>query len=113
MSDLAQPPTGANVDAPVVAALSRPYPLLTDGVPGALAYDASSHVLAYAFATRRPDGTVDTANVSVISVPPGAYPRGYSVSVAGATVASASATEIQLRNAPGATTVAVAVAPRP
>ena len=111
--DSTSPPVGANVDAPVVSALARPYALLTDGVPGAFAYDASSRVLAYAFSTRRPDGVTDTANVSVISVPPGVYPHGYSVTVAGATVVSANANAIQLQNSPGATSVAVAVAPKP
>ncbi len=111
--DLTQPPTGANVNAPVVTALARPYPLLTDGTPGAFAYDSSSHVLAYAFSTSRPDGAVDTTNVSVISIPPGVYSHGYSVSVAGAAVVSASAQQVELRNAPGASTVAVAIAPKP
>ena len=111
--DMTQPPAGANVNTAVVAALARPYPLLTDGVPGMLAYDGSSRVLAYAFGTRRPDGRVDSSKVSVISIPPGVYPHGYTVTVAGATVVSASTSELQLRNAPGATTIALTITPKP
>ena len=111
--DSTSPPTGSNVDAPVMFALARPYPLLTDGVPMSFTYHQSTHVFQDHFATRRLDGTVDHSGVSVISLPPGAYAHGYKVSVSGATVASANAFEIQLRNQPGATTVSLTVVPMP
>jgi endoglycosylceramidase len=111
--DATKPPTGSNVDSTVLFALARPYPLLTDGVPLSFAYHQSTHVFDDRFATRRLDGIVDRAGVSVISLPPGAYPHGYKVSVTGATVASSNTYEIQLRNQPGATTVSLAVMPTP
>ncbi|HEY1740201.1 MAG TPA: cellulase family glycosylhydrolase, partial [Acidimicrobiia bacterium] len=111
--DATKPPTGANVDSPVLFALARPYPLLTDGVPLSFTYHQSTHEFDDHFATRRLDGTVDHSGVSVISLPPGAYPHGYKVSVAGATVASSNAYEIQLRNQPGATAVSLTVVPTP
>jgi endoglycosylceramidase len=112
--DSTKPPTGANVDALVMFALARPYPLLTDGVPRSFTYHQSTHVFDDTFSTRRLDGRVDTTGVSVISIPPGAYPHGYTVVVHGARVVSSSpATEVELQNLPGAANVSITLTPKP
>jgi endoglycosylceramidase len=110
--DLRVAPTGTNVNEKVLFALARPYPLLTNGIPQSFAYHPSTHVFEYRYNTRRLDGSVDQSNVSVISIPPGAYVHGYSLAVSGASVVSANAYQIQLRNAPGASSVSVTVTPK-
>jgi endoglycosylceramidase len=111
--DLGLPPTGANVRAPVLTALARPYATATNGTPTSFAYDPATRTLDYGYATVRPDGAAAPGAITtVLAMTVAAYPDGYTVEVDGAAIASApDARELVLCNEPGATEVVVRVTP--
>lgn len=113
--DKALPPTPDNLRTDVVAAVTRPYPLTTNGTPLALAFDPSTRELTYEFATERTDGGQARPSLpSGIVVPRAVYPDGYRVDVQGAVVTSRPGAErLEIRNLPKATMVSVQVTPAP
>jgi endoglycosylceramidase len=111
--DMGQPPVGANVRTPVVAALARPYATATNGLPTSFAYDPATRTLDFAYDVVRPDGSpVPPGITTTLAMTPSAYPAGYTVTVTGASIVSTpDATELVLCNDPGATEVVVRVTP--
>jgi len=111
--DLEQPPTGANVRAPVLTALARPYATATNGTPTSFAYDPATRTFDYAYDAVRPDGSPAPAAITtVLTMTASAYPDGYTVEVTGAAIVSAAdARELVLCNEPGAAEVVVRVTP--
>jgi endoglycosylceramidase len=108
-----QPPMPANLRADVVAALTRPYPVATNGTPIALSFDASTRVLDYAWLTQRPHGRRARTEVETsIVLPPSVYPGGAVVEVEGGIVTSPpAARHLRIRHVAGFETVHVRVAP--
>lgn len=88
-----EPPAGSNLDAAVADALTRPYPLRTNGTPLSLTFDATTRRFEYRYSTTRPDGSAAPAGLqTTISVPRAAFPTGWRAEVDGG----------QLRSRPGA-----------
>jgi endoglycosylceramidase len=82
--------------------LERAYPQYTAGTPTALSFDPATGAFSYSYVPRAAGGPTQ------IYVPALHYPRGYSVIVSGAQVASApNASLLILQNLPGATQVSV------
>jgi endoglycosylceramidase len=110
--DPSLPPTGDNVRESVVQALTRTYPLATNGTPIALAFDPATKTLMYEYSTQQPSGRRRRCLATGIEVPPAVYPNGYRVAVQGAVVISRpGAARLELLNLPKATTVSVEVTP--
>lgn len=108
-----QPLVAGNVNFTVLDALTRPYPTVVNGTPTSLQYDAGTQTLDFRYVADRPDGRGAPPGLStVIAAPQRDYPSGYSVTATGARVTSEPcASQLTLRNEPGATTVTVRVAP--
>ncbi len=113
--DKALPPSPDNLRTDVVEAVTRPYPLTTNGTPLALAFDPATKTLTYEFATRRPGARRPLRFLpSGIALPRAVYPHGYRVRVRGAVVTSRPGAErLELRSLPRAKTVRVKVTPAP
>jgi endoglycosylceramidase len=90
VADLHKAPGGSNVPSPAaLGALVRPYPLAIAGVPTSFAFDAATRRFSLDYTTRRvTGGTFEPGTVTDVLVPRSTYPKGYSVSVVGATVRS-------------------------
>jgi endoglycosylceramidase len=106
-----QPPTGANVDRRRLRLLETPYPQATAGTPLGYHYDRATGVFRFSYSTRTPSGfRLPASETTQVFVPPIQYPRGYRVSVDGATVVSPSgSSDLELQRDPGADRVTVAV----
>lgn len=88
--DLDDPATGANVNAPVVDALSRPHAVAVAGTPLGAVYDPAGGTYQVAWSTTGPDGTAfPPSTTTVIDTNARAYPAGYDVHVDGGQVTSA------------------------
>ncbi len=111
--DPALPPTPDNLHSDVVEAVTRPYPVTTNGTPLVLAFDPATKTLTYEFSTRRPDGRRRWwLAPSGIVVPRAVYPQGYRVEAKGAVVISRRGSpRIELLSLPRAITVSVKVTP--
>jgi endoglycosylceramidase len=88
VDDLRLPPTGANVVASSAAALTRPYPEVTDGTPRSLRFDPATRTLDYTYDTMKPSRERARYGRTSVVVPPAVYPTGYEVAVTGARVVS-------------------------
>ena len=97
-----------------MAALTRPFPVATNGTPTALAFDPAARTLDFTYAVRRPDGRpARNGAETVVTMPTSVYPSGYTAAAAGATVISApDAPQLRMRNERGAATVSLHAAPR-
>lgn len=97
-----------SVKADKLRILARAYPQATAGIPLALSFDPQTAAFSYRYAPR------PLAAPTEIYLPVAVhYPRGYRVEVSGARVTSPpDAAQLLLRNAPGATEVAVTIVPR-
>jgi endoglycosylceramidase len=111
--DGTKPPTGDNLNVPVLEALARPYPQAVAGTPTGWSYDPGAHRFTLAYTTARAGGgTFEPGLVTRVELPPLAFPSGYRVDVAGARAVSAPGAErLKLRALPGATSVRVTVTP--
>ncbi len=89
--DPLKPPAGANVNAPVVDALARPYAVAVAGSPASMSYDATSHVFDLRWSTSKVGSAqrFRSGALTAVEVPKTAYPDGYSVHATGARVVSA------------------------
>jgi endoglycosylceramidase len=107
-----QPPTGANVNQTMLAALAVPHPELVAGTPASYGYNTSSHTFTLDYSTVRADGatTFAAGSHTIVAVPAIQYPDGYRVVVSGARVVSAAGI-LDLASCPGAADVAVTVTP--
>lgn len=108
------PPAGANLRPEVVAALTRPYPVATDGTPLELSFDASTRVLDYTWSTVRPNGRRGPAGIETsIVLPEAVYPGGTDVEVQGGDVVSPTESRhLRIRKLSGWATVHVRVSPQ-
>jgi endoglycosylceramidase len=90
ISDLGQPPVGANVKAAKLLALAQPYATVTAGTPRRWAFDPGTHALRYVYRTKPAGGgrRFDPGSITKLSVPAIQYPAGYRVRVRGARVLS-------------------------
>jgi endoglycosylceramidase len=108
-----EPPAGANLRPDVVASLTRPYPVATNGTPLELSFDTTKRVLEYRWSTRRPNGRRgrDDIETSVV-LPASVYPTGIVVAVQGGTVVSQPGeTHLRVRNLAGSGAVRLTVSP--
>ena len=112
VSNLAQAPSGSNVNTAMLDALAVPHPDLVSGTPGSYAYNTSTHVFTLSYSTERADGTGAFAagSQTSISVPAVQYTSGYQVAVSGGTVVSTGGV-LQVASCRGATSVTVTVSP--
>jgi endoglycosylceramidase len=111
--DSNQPLVPPNLDLFALAALARPYPLVTNGTPTHLTFDETTTTMDFGYSTTRPNGhPASHWSQTVITVPELRYPRGYTVTAVGAEVTSRPcARTVTLRNRPGAAAVSVHLAP--
>jgi endoglycosylceramidase len=91
--DPRKPPTGSNVSAALLRALTRPYPRAVAGTPKAWSFDSESGRFALRYGTGGVAGALGARDTTV-SVPAVAYPDGYAVTLSGASVASAAGYEV-------------------
>jgi endoglycosylceramidase len=112
VNDLAQAPSGSNVNTAMLDALAVPHPDLVSGTPGSYAYNTSTHVFTLTYSTERADGTGAFAagSQTSISVPAVQYTSGYQVAVSGGRVVSTGGV-LQVASCRGATSVTVTVSP--
>ncbi|MEB3019825.1 cellulase family glycosylhydrolase [[Mycobacterium] crassicus] len=114
--DPSLPPTGDNVNQPVLAMLAQPYPQVIAGTPGAWSFDAVSSggdgtfQFSYSTAMAGGSGSFAAGAQTQIAMPVTAYPDGYQVSVTGGHVVSQGSVLI-IASDPGATSVDVVVKP--
>ncbi len=93
---------------PIAAVLTRAYALATAGTPTAQSFDPDSAAFSFSYT---PDPAV-TAPTQIFVPVAQHYPRGYQVTVSGASVTSApGAAVLTLQNLPGASAVTVSVVP--
>lgn len=108
--DPAQPPTGNNVNTPMLTTLAEPYPQAVSGTP--TSYSFANGTFQFSYSTERADGsgTFAAGSQTTVSVPAVEFGAGYQVSVTGGQVVSApNAPELVIASGAGATTVSVVV----
>ncbi|OBK86394.1 cellulase family glycosylhydrolase [Mycolicibacter sinensis] len=106
------PPTGGNVDEPIVATLAQPYPQVIAGIPSAWSF--SNGVFSFSYSTAMADGSGSFAagSETKISIPDIQFPNGYQVSVTGGEVLSdPNAAVLVIGSDAGAGTVSITVTP--
>jgi endoglycosylceramidase len=113
VTDSRQPLVAPNLNVPVLAALSRPYPSAVNGTPTDFSFDAATNTAQLSFATTRPDGRPAPRFLSTqVILPKLRYPTGYRVQVSGADVVSKRcAPTLALRTRAGVQSVSVTVTP--
>ena len=83
------PPSGSNVNTPLVSGVERPYPFAVAGTPASLAYDPASRVMRFTWSNARAGGgRFGPGARSFLAVPAINYPHGYRVAVSGCRVVS-------------------------
>lgn len=112
LSATADPPD-AKINNAVADLLVRAYPQIVAGTPTSWSFDPAGHVFDLAYTTARAGGGSLPADAeTVVFLPSRHYPKGYQVTVTGATVVSQpGATKLELINQPGAKTVTLHVEP--
>ena len=86
--DLSKAREGANLNRPILQALTRPYPVAIAGTPINVGFDPVKQVFHLEYRTSGVDSTLRSQE-TVIVMPTSLYPKGYHVEVSGAKVASA------------------------
>ena len=99
----------------VVASLTRPYPVATNGTPLELSFDPTTRVLRYRWSVRRPTGRRGREDVETsIVLPTAVYPTGVVVDVQGGQVVSQPGEpHLRVRNLLDAGAVRLTVSPAP
>ena len=111
--DPSRPGTGANVNLAKLELLAEPYPRVVSGTPLSYAFDHATRTFHLAFSTTGPDGhRFASGACTAVVVPPGQYPSGYRVTVAGGRVVSAANSGVlEVESAASAQDVTVIVTP--
>ena len=86
--DLSKAREGANLNRPILQALTRPYPVAIAGTPINVGFDPVKQVFHLEYRTSGVDSTLRSQE-TVIVMPTSLYPKGYHVEVSGAKVISA------------------------
>jgi endoglycosylceramidase len=108
VKDPAEPPIGANLNAPLLSALTRPYPRAVAGTPTSYGFVPRTGVFTLRWTTvRAGGGRFPAGSRTVIFVPAEDYPGGARVSVTGGRVKSRTGQVLVIASAPGATRVSV------
>ncbi len=106
------PPTGSNVDEPIVAALAQPYPQVIAGIPNSWSFSGGVFSFSYSTAMADGSGIFGAGSETKISIPDIQFPNGYQVSVTGGHVVSApNASVLVIESNAGAGTISVTVNP--
>ena len=104
------PPTGDNVDEPIVATLAQPYPQVIAGIPNSWSFNNGVFSFSYSTAMADGSGNFGAGSETKISIPDIQFPNGYQVSVTGGQVVSAdNASVLVIGSNAGAGTVTVTV----
>ena len=104
------PPTGSNVDGPIVAALAQPYPQVIAGIPNSWSFSGGVFSFSYSTAMADGSGIFGAGSETKISIPDIQFPNGYQVSVTGGHVVSAAnASVLVIESNAGAGTISVTV----
>ena len=85
--DLLKPREGANLNRPILQALTRPYPVAIAGTPTNFGFDPATQIFRLEYRTSGVDSTLRSQE-TVIVLPTSLYPKGYRVDVSGAKVTS-------------------------
>lgn len=109
--DPTKPPTGDNIDWDKLSHLVVMHPRAVAGVPSAYYYDRDNGVFAMNYSTTLPNGSQAPESArTLISVPKGTSPNGYTVKVTGGKVVSAAnAPVLEIVRDGSASTVSVTV----
>ncbi|OBG04843.1 cellulase family glycosylhydrolase [Mycolicibacter sinensis] len=106
------PPTGGNVDEPIVATLAQPYPQVIAGIPNTWSFAGGVFSFSYSTAMADGSGSFAAGSETKISIPDIQFPNGYQVSVTGGEVLSdPNAAVLVIGSGAGAGTVSVTVTP--
>lgn len=89
----------ANVNWPLVDALTRPYPQLVSGTPVSWSFDPATKTFNMRYSTARADGngsfpTGSVTEIHVDAVPARLYPNGYGITVEGGMVLSSPGADV-------------------
>jgi endoglycosylceramidase len=107
-------PSGANVNARSLAALTRPYPHRIAGTPTSWSFDTATKTFRAAWSTSPPAGATPTPGATTtIVLPRSAYPNGYTTTVTGGRVVGGDGTGlISVAATSGQASVTVVINPR-
>jgi endoglycosylceramidase len=112
--DESKPPKGENLNSATLAALVEPYPLLVAGTPLSWGFDRENDTFTFHYLTRSADGTrtFRSGSATQIATPRLSYPTGYGAQIVGGRwISNPGARVMRVASCPGATEVAVTVAP--
>jgi endoglycosylceramidase len=85
--DLSKAREGANLNRPILQALTRPYPAAIAGTPINIGFDPAKQIFRLEYRGTGVDSTLRSQE-TVIVMPTSLYPKGYRVEVSGAKVTS-------------------------
>ncbi len=108
------PKTGQNPVRPDLDSIVEPYPHIIAGTPRSYGYTHKTKTFRLSYSTARASGTgkFPAGSVTEIQTPAFDYPSGYAAHVSGGAIVSAKhASVLEVASCPGATHVAVTVAP--
>lgn len=110
VKDPSLPPSGSNLNAELIGALTRPFPLAIAGTPTSFGFDdgTGTFTLQYSTAKAR-GGRFAAGSKTVIFVPAQDYPHGSRVSVSGGKVFERRGDRLTIVSSPGATHVNVTI----
>ncbi len=105
------PPTGNNVNNPVVNIITEPYPRVIAGTPLNYGYDPASNTMTLSYSKNGANGSeVPFIFPTEIAVPVRNYPLGYNAKVTGGFVISpANSPQLLMIRNPNASTVSVTI----
>jgi endoglycosylceramidase len=86
--NLALPRTGDNVNAPLLSAISRPYPQTVAGTPQSFSFDPDNNNFVLSYSSSGLSSKLSN-RVTEVVVPSAQYPNGYRATVSGGNVISA------------------------
>lgn len=110
VKDPAKPPTGSNLNTPLIDALTRPYPRAIAGTPSSFGYASGTGVFQLTYSTARAEGgRFPAGSRTVLFVPRQDYPTGTRISVTGGRVVRHAGDIVEIASTSGATSVGVTI----